>query len=571
MDNLRHITAQAADACEISPNHIENVYRVTPMQEGLWAVSTQKRGAYNYELVIEGKGNVLGSFQAAWQEVVRTTPMLRSFMLVLGPANQLCQVVLSSDSSHAGRINSPAMQVSSLESKGLARLSVSSINSAGGNLFKAVLSIHHALFDGWAMRLVLDRLRDTYHGKERTSLPDFRHFINYVHDQNAASERNGALAFWQNRLTDHDRTEFVDRISGRSAATDSSETYRDQRVIEGNVETFTLSAIVHAAWALLTSSYSATEDVLFTTALSGRDAPVEGVLDMVGPTMAAVPCRVRVRREQTVVKFVEQVAYDLHIAAANQHIGLTKICREYGGFESHDLQTLLVCQPSYLDVVGFQSNDDAPNPDWQVTRHVDYIHPFALVIECWLPRGAGRVRLTAHHDSELLSSAQAQLLLEQFSDLIYKIHASLNDLQKCKIIVGDIPITSPADLRALQQLNANYPPPVDRCIHDLFADSVHNHADSLAIDAWDGKITYKRIEELSDALAQRLIRLGIGPEVGPFSPLCFFFFFQLRSKVPVQSMTHHVTEDSPRIFPQVFMGRRCHISSAQGRRCLHPP
>lgn len=522
MENVKQMTAQVADTCEISSNDIENVFCVTPMQEGLWAASTQKRGAYDYELLIQGKVNVLDSFKAAWQELVRMTPMLRSFMLVLGPANQLCQVVLSARSSHAGRMGSPALQLSRLESKGLARLSFLFDESKEKNVFKAILRIHHALFDGWAMRLVLNRLRDAYHGKELTILPDLELFINFVHNQNAAVERNGSTQFWQSRLADHDRTEFVERISGRSPMTNSSETYTDQRVIEGNVTTLTISAILHAAWALLVSSYSDTDDVLFATALSGRDVPVEGVLDMAGPTMAAVPCRVHVRSEQTVAKFVEQVASDLHIVAANQHVGLAKICREYGGFQNSELQTLLVCQPSYLDVVGFQSDNDTFDPDWRVTEHADFIHPYALVIECWLPRGVGTVRFTAHYDSELLSSAQVRLLLQQFSDVIFSLNACLGDTLKSQALVGDVSIISSADLHALQQLNADYPSPVDRCIHDLFGESVHNHSDAIGIDAWDAKFTYKRIDELSDALAERLVRLGVGHEVCTSGPLNLF-------------------------------------------------
>lgn len=513
MENLRQIIAQVAKVCEISTNDIENVHRVTPMQEGLWAAGTQKRGAYDYELSVEGQGGVSDRFKATWQELVRMTPMLRSFMLVLEPANQLCQVVLSADSSHAGRIGSPATYVSPLESKGLARLLFSTNDYAGRISFKAILSIHHALFDGWAMRLVLERLRDAYHGKELNSLPDYLQFIDYVHHLDDAVDGDGPLSFWQNTLADHDRTEFVERIFGRAPATDSSDTHIDQRAISCNVQRFTLSAIVHAAWALLLSSYSATDDVLFATTLSGRDAPVEGVLDMIGSTMAAVPCRVRVRSEETVAKFFEQVADHLHIAPAHQHVGLAKICREYGGFQSSDLQTLLVCQPSYLDVVGFQSDEGISDPDWRVTEHVDHVHPYALVIECWLPRGVGKVRLTAHYDSGLLSSAQARLLLQQFSDLMFNLHSCLDDAPLSQILLGDVSITSPADLRALQQLNASCPSPVDHCIHDLFADSVRKHASSIAIDAWDEKFTYRRVDELSDALAERLIRLGVGHEV----------------------------------------------------------
>lgn len=527
MKNSRHVKAQAADACMISLDDIEDVYCVTPTQEGLWTASTQKYDAYAYELVIEGKSNIENNFQAAWQELVRTTPMLRSFMLTLGPTNQLFQVVLHAGSSYAGQICSindnttRATHANPLESKGLARLYFSTATSVGRDTFQARLRIHHALFDGWAMCLALERLRKAYVGESLASLPEFQQFIEYVHDQNTASDKNGASSFWRSRMAGCSRTDIVDRVPGlKNAVTDTTATFVSQQTVPSNAGSFTLSAIAHAAWSMLAGAYAATDDVLFATALSGRDVPVEDVLDMVGPTMAVVPYRAHIKTEQSVAKFLEEVTCNLQLSATHQHVGLARICTEYGGFQTSHLQTLLVCQPSYLDVVGLQSQKDVVDPDWRVTEHVDYIHPYALVIECWLPRGVGSMRLTAHHDSRLISSSRARMLLEQLSGIIFQLNACVTEPFKFQTRVGDICLASSGDLEALRKLNADKPMPVDRCIHDLFTESLEGHATSIAVDAWDGKFTYKRINELSDALSQRLRHLGVGPEVCSFLLPC---------------------------------------------------
>jgi hypothetical protein len=520
MENYEYITAQAAQACAISLDDIEDVHRVSPMQEGLWTASTQEHAAYTYELVIEGKANAGNKFKTAWHDLVCVTPMLRSCMLVLGPACQLFQVVLRASSSYAGNIYSPDDIPSKLDHTGLAKLYFSTSSfSAEKDSFKAVLKIHHALFDGWAMRLVLDKLRKAYHGEVLASPPKFQQFIDYIHALNKVSEKDGTASdFWRPKMANCRPTDIVDRIPSLNAMTDSTATFTSPQRIQSTAGTFTLSAMAYAAWAMLAGAYAATDDVLFATTLSGRDAPVEGALDMAGPTMAAVPFRIRVGRDQSVAAVLEQITGDLRIAVSNQHAGLARICRDYGGIQSSQLQTLFLCQPAHLDVVGLQSDTDVGSPDWRVTGHVDHAHPYVLVIECWLPPRCGPVRLTVHHDSRLISSTQAEMLLSQFSELIFKVQTCVDEPAGSQSLVGDICLFSTGDVQALARLNAECPPPMDRCIHDLFVETVKIYSDSIAVDAWDEKFSYRHIDELSDTLARSLIHFGVGHEVQNIHP-----------------------------------------------------
>lgn len=61
--------------------------------------------------------------------------------------------------------------------------------------------------------------------------------------------------------------------------------------------------------------------------------------------------------------------------------------------------------------------------------------------------------------------------------------------------------------------------PVERCIHQVVADRVHEQPDAEAVCAWDGSMTYRDLDMATDALAARLVQLGVGPEV--LVPLCF--------------------------------------------------
>ncbi|TIC90013.1 Nonribosomal peptide synthetase 12 [Colletotrichum higginsianum] len=302
--------------------------------------------------------------------------------------------------------------------------------------------------------------------------------------------------------------------------------------------TVTTATVVQTAWAMLMGAYAATDDVLFAVITSGRDAPVPGVLDMAGPTMAAVPSRVVLDRDMPVEKLLEQVARDSQAVLPHQHSGISRICLDYAGI-TRVPQVLLLVQPSDVDVVGFGANlkqdqteeaDDAGKPafDWRVTSHVDLVHPYALVVECWIRRGrpgsdSSQLRFTAHYDSQLFTEMQAGRLLEQLSHLVMTLTAHLGkrDPSSDAITrVGDFAMASPRDMDFLQQLNKTVPPPVERCLHDLFAESRRRYTNAVAVDGWDEEFTYATLDELSNKLAQKLVSRGVEAEskVLIFSP-----------------------------------------------------
>ncbi|KAI2641171.1 acetyl-CoA synthetase-like protein [Xylaria nigripes] len=63
------------------------------------------------------------------------------------------------------------------------------------------------------------------------------------------------------------------------------------------------------------------------------------------------------------------------------------------------------------------------------------------------------------------------------------------------------------------------PRPVPCRIDDLILERCRSQPTSLAVSAWDGDFSYADLECLSSAVAQRLIKFGVGPEV--FVPVCF--------------------------------------------------
>lgn len=75
------------------------------------------------------------------------------------------------------------------------------------------------------------------------------------------------------------------------------------------------------------------------------------------------------------------------------------------------------------------------------------------------------------------------------------------------------------DYQQLLRWNKNRPARVDACVHSLIAEQCQRRAEAIAVDAWDGKLSYTELDRLSSALAAHLSTLGVGPEV--MVPVCF--------------------------------------------------
>ncbi|KAI0444389.1 hypothetical protein F4803DRAFT_255347 [Xylaria telfairii] len=63
------------------------------------------------------------------------------------------------------------------------------------------------------------------------------------------------------------------------------------------------------------------------------------------------------------------------------------------------------------------------------------------------------------------------------------------------------------------------PTPIDSCLHDLILEQSRQRPNEIAICSWDGDLTYKELDDLSLRLANRLMELGVGPEIFVLS--CF--------------------------------------------------
>jgi aryl carrier-like protein len=155
------------------------------------------------------------------------------------------------------------------------------------------LRISHAQYDGVCFPKILSALQAAYRNETFPSPPSFANYLR----ASAGSLTSEHYQHWKQLLSGSSMTELV-RRDGPNYRRDASssptaslrKTVHLPPVESGHITTAT---VVKAAWAYVLAQVSARADVVFGHTISGRNAAVEGVGNMVGPCLNLVPVRVQ--------------------------------------------------------------------------------------------------------------------------------------------------------------------------------------------------------------------------------------------------------------------------------------
>ena len=502
-----HATAieTAYDQCRLPPNsNIEDIYPCTPLQESLFAISLAHPGVYVAQMIYDIPADIdRVRFIAAWNGVISRVAILRSRMILL--ARGMAQVVINGLPPWH-EVGDIATYIAADKSKpmqyghALLRLGITS----DGVKPQFVLTIHHAIFDGWSLQLAWQEVEKAY--EQSVMEPRLQHhlFVRHLDRQNALQEP--ALEYWRSQLEGSTAASFP--ALPPAATMPVADLSRDHRFSLAQKDSdVTLSLTVRAAWALLLAQYSGTKDVTFGMILSGRFAPLVGIESLIGPTLATLPIRVLIDPSTSVSSFLNIMHTQATQMIPFEQTGLPEISRCCSDArDSCQFSSLLVVQPTPVprpnDGTSLFTNDPTINLSL----------PHALVVECHIEDEGMRIDIS--YDSSILQYDQVHRLLAQLEHVIRQLWEGDKEVK-----LKDIELMSPADMMNVLYWNRDLPRSEEFCLHDRFGLQAKLTPSAEAICSWDGSMTYKELDELSTRLAKYFTSQGVASEV--IVPLCF--------------------------------------------------
>lgn len=273
-----------------------------------------------------------------------------------------------------------------------------------------ILSMHHALYDGESLPMIVDDVTATYMQGTTTLRPSIGSLVDYV-SHKRAHEITQTKQYWVDLLSGWTPTELATASS--SATGENSETTVKVRTFTRSLAaleqdcaklSLTLPALLQGVFGICLAQLHGHGSATYGTVLSGRTVPVEGVERMMVPCIVTLPQRVNLRKVSNAHEAV----------AASQKAGFEALNYQYSA--TRDIQAWLgVDQPLFDAIFSFARKMKTTGADEQLLKERDsqMSLDYALAVECEADGERGELAIRSGYTPEFGSSLETDNLMEK--------------------------------------------------------------------------------------------------------------------------------------------------------------
>jgi amino acid adenylation domain-containing protein len=394
-----------------------------------------------------------------------------------------------------------------------------------------LVSVHHIVFDGWSMGLMLDELAALYRaelsGVPADLPPVARQFSDYVAWQNAllaGPEGTQLWAYWQQQLAgelpvldlpiDRPRPLFQ-RFYGRSHSFEIAHALGTRLRALARDERSTLYTLFLAAFYALLHRISGQEDVIVGSPMAGRGQPE--FQQTIGYLVSPLPLRVAVAGRMPFRELLARVRHTVHEALAHENYPFALMVehvqprREPGRtpimevtFTHQKVQILgKVAEAMLRQEGGAVAGTALAMEPYVIDQESGQFDLSLLLIEA-----DDSVGVSLKYNSDLFEATTIERLLGYFQTLLDGIVADpdcpvarlplLATVERAQVIAG------------WNATTADFPRAC--CLHDLLAAQAARCPETTAALFGEHSIRYGDLDARANQLAHHLQTLGLGPD-----------------------------------------------------------
>ncbi|MCU0289436.1 MAG: condensation domain-containing protein, partial [Acidobacteria bacterium] len=507
---------------KLESHHIENIFALTHLQEGIffhYLKDRQNNNLYFEQLSLKITGAINRQHvENAWNAVIKTNEMLR-VVFRWEKMEKPSQIILKRHSCilkfhDLSDIENDQKETLLLKIKKDDRNEGFDLNLVPFRIilckmaeeqYVMIISNHHILYDGWSNGIILKEFFQVYHERIKGNLsfklpakPSFKEFIKWM--QNL--DRKKTEKYWSNYLAGFETTTEIP-VKRKKAGTIGTRDYTIilEMDIQSKLDIFvknnrvTLASIFYTAWGILLQRYCASEDVIFGTTVSGRSVGIKGIEDMVGLFINTVPLRIYSNPGETIINAVTRIDNVLHEREEFEHTPLVDI-----GGSKLLFDTILVIENYPLDNHLLPVNSPISVQSYAMveTTHYD------LVIGI-MPFNEIEIKFSFKQD--LFDNDAIENMAGHFKTIIQKI------ITQPETVLSQIEIISIDEKNRLLYdfNNKGKAYPEYRGIQQIFEDQLGKIPGKIALVSSFHHITYKNFNENADHLGWILKNKGVGP------------------------------------------------------------
>jgi amino acid adenylation domain-containing protein/non-ribosomal peptide synthase protein (TIGR01720 family) len=514
----KELTLEQIEGLDKEYGGIDDVYRLSPMQQGLYyhALSEPDSHAYFGQFGYGLKGELdIAKLEEAYRTLVQRHGVLRT-VFRNDLAEEPLQVVLKegiidfrvedlssfSEIEQQHHLQKIAQRYQKkgfdYEKENLFRLIVVNL----GNSYELVWQQHHLILDGWSNALLMGEFvnllrseNDLPHKVSQKS--NFSQYIKWLEKYDEVR----AINYWKNYLDGYgsiakvpdsfrqdSKNEYKRAVQNFSLTKEQSDQL-NQFVVRNK---FTLNNVFQSVYGFVLATYSNLDDVVFGSVVSGRPDALEGSMDMIGNFINTIPVRLTLNSDRTFGKqeitavqksFIE--SKDFHfspLADIQNQVSNRSLINSIIVFNNYPYSKYFT-NKNDIELVRPSKIESFALAEYSLFCTISYSECFSF--ECC-------------YNANIYSS----ILIERFGNHLTNVLCKLN-----KYFDEDSRIASFIDneeIEQFKQLNPSSSPFDQRTVLERFGSVVKTNPKSRAVVWGSMELSYQELDEQSNRLANYL-------------------------------------------------------------------
>jgi len=513
------------DALPLAMREIENIFPLSPMQEGMLfhSLFAPDAGAYIPQMRVDVQGIDVESFRSAWQQTLENHEVLRAAFFNESNGSRPLQVILAqatlpltvldwrNQADQALALHRLAeddrLRGFDLTAAPLLRLT---LVQTANDTHHLIFTNHHILLDGWSTSQLFGEVLQRYSGvMPVASGGRYRDYMTWL----GGRDRAACEAFWLEQLQAfNEPTRLAGAMPGPVAG--QSDGHRTvhlslDRAASERLSGFarqarvTPNTLLQAAWLLLLQRYTGQRTVAFGATVSGRPSELQGIEQQVGLFINTLPVIATPHPERTVSQWVGEVqALNLKLRDV-EYTPLADVQRWAGHSGESLFDTLLVFE-NYPVAEALEGGNPSVLKFSGISHHDQTSFPLAIAAEL-----GECLDLRFNYDTALFTAEAIDGLSKR---LVALLDAMVREPQ---LALGRLSLLDAAQTaQQVQGFNDTAVTwPDVRPVHLCFEAQVLKTPDAQALVFAGQTLTYRQLNQQANRLAHYLRAQGVGAEV----------------------------------------------------------
>ena len=516
---LARLSQAELDALSIPAAQIEDVYPLTPLQQGMLfhELDAPERGTYVNQLDVNVTGLVPERLRAAWQRMLERHAILRSAFVWEDVPHVVHSARADAELRDLRGLSSqevaPALRELSraeharglpLAQAPLARILIAALPDGSHQL---IWTTHHLLLDGWSNARLLAELLAAYEAPDAAAppAPPFKRYLQWLAERPQAE----AERFWREELAQVPGATYLAsaappcaRAQGRKtlSAVVAADVLSSLRALARR-ERVTLGSVLEAAFGMLLSAYTGLPSVMFGVTVSGRPASLSGAEHMLGLFINTIPSVQRIQPNAPLGEHLRELQRRAAERREHEHTPLNQLARWAGQpgrplfdsllvFENYPVSQAL--SSAAAGSLRFGPTHSVESTDFPLTLSINQGEALALTFE---------------YACDAFDERTASELRDRFVHLLRRLCGA--DVKR----VADLSVLRPEDDARLEALRRV--PQGERehgFVHTWIAQRAAATPHAVAVVCGSERLTFRQLVTRARALAQRLSQLPVGPD-----------------------------------------------------------